>query len=76
MKVLKEQPAKAAAFLPVEVVEKRAPSASREGSVPRDAPALPTVDVVVGSNRVVRVGRGFDPVLLRAVIVALETEPC
>lgn len=35
-----------------------------------------TVDVVVGSKRVVRVGRGFDPALLRAVIAALETEPC
>ena len=76
MKALKEQPAKAAAFLPVQVVEKRAPSARREGSVPRGASALPTVDVVVGSKRVVRVERGFDPALLRAVIVALETEPC
>jgi len=76
MKALKEQPAKPAAFLPVQVVRKDAPSAHREGGVPRGAPALPTVDVVVGSNRVVRVGRGFDPGLLRAVVVALETAPC
>jgi hypothetical protein len=76
MKALKEQPAKPAAFLPVQVVERRPPSASREGSVPRGVPARPTVDVVVGSKRVVRVERGFDPALLRAVIVALETEPC
>jgi hypothetical protein len=76
MKALKEQPAKAAAFLPVQVVEKRAPSARREGGVPRGAPALATVDVVVGSKLVVRVGCGFDPALLRAVIVALETEAC
>jgi hypothetical protein len=76
MKALKEQPAKPAAFLPVQVVEKRQPSASREGGVPRGAPALPTVDVVVGSKRVVRVGRGFDPALLREVIVVLEMAPC
>jgi|ERR1017187_752226 transposase-like protein len=76
MKALKEQPAKPAAFLPVQVIEKRAPSASREGGVPRGAPALSTVDVVLDSQRVIRVGRGFDPALLRAVIVALETEPC
>jgi hypothetical protein len=76
MKALKEQPAKPAAFLPVQVVKKRAPSAHREGGVPGGAPALPTVDIVVGSKRVVRVGRGFDPGLLRAVIVALETAPC
>lgn len=76
MEALNKQPAKPAAFLPVQVVEKRPPSASREGGVPRGAPALPTVDVVVGSKRVVRVGRGFDPALLREVIVALEMEPC
>ena len=76
MKALKEKPTKPAAFLPVQVVEKRAPSARREGGVPGGAPALPTVEVVLGSQRVVRVGRGFDPALLRAVIVALETEPC
>lgn len=31
-----------------------------------------TVDVVLTSGRVVRVGRGFDPVLLRDVVAALE----
>ena len=76
MKALNKQPAKPAAFLPVQVVEKRALAASRKGSVPRCAPDLATIDVVVGSKRVVRVGHGFDPVLLRAVIVALETEAC
>jgi len=76
MKALKEQPAKPAAFLPVQVVKKRGPSAHQEEGVPRDAPALPTVDIVVGSKRVVRVGRDFDPGLLRAVLVALETAPC
>jgi transposase-like protein len=76
MKALKEQPEKPGAFLPVQVVKKRAPSAHREDDVPRGAPALPTVDIVVGSKRVVRVGRGFDPGLLRAVLVALETAPC
>src|SRR5664279_1686968 len=60
MKALNKQPAKPAAFLPVQVVEKRAPSAHRESSIPRCAPDLPTVDVVVGGKRVVRVGHGFD----------------
>ena len=76
IKALKEQPAKPAAFLPVQVVKRRAPSTSREGGVPHGSPGLPTVDVVVGSKRVVRVGRGFDPALLREVIVALEMTPC
>lgn len=76
MKALKEKPAKPASFLPVRVVEKRGPSEQKESGARQVAPALPTVEVVVGNNRVVRVGHGFDPALLRSVIVALETEPC
>ena len=76
MKALNEKPAKPAAFLPVRVVEKRARSEQREGGSRQGALTLATVDVVVGSKRVVRVGHGFDPVLLRAVIAALEIEPC
>jgi transposase-like protein len=75
-KELKKKPAKPAAFLPVRVVEKRGASERQEGGNRQNVPAVSTVDVVVGSKRVVRVGRGFDPALLRAVIVALETETC
>jgi transposase-like protein len=76
MKALNEKPAKPAAFLPVRVVEKLARSERREGDSRQGELAPATVDVLVGSRRVVRVGRGFDPALLRAVITALETEPC
>jgi len=76
MKALNEKPAKPAAFLPVRVVKKRTRSEQREGGGRQGALTLATVDVVVGSKRVVRVGRGFDPALLRAVIAALEKEPC
>jgi transposase-like protein len=76
MKALNEKPARPAAFLPVRVVEKRARSEQREGGGRQDDLTLATVDVVVGNKRVVRVGRGFDPALLRAVIAALEIESC
>jgi transposase-like protein len=76
MKALNEKPAKPAAFLPVRVVEKRARSEQGEGDSRQGDLSPTTVDVVVGSKRVVRVGRGFDPALLRAVIAALEKEPC
>jgi hypothetical protein len=76
MKALNEKPTKPAAFLPVQVVEKRAPSGYRERGSRLDAPAPPTVEVVLSRQRVVRVGRSFDPALLRAVIAALETTPC
>jgi hypothetical protein len=75
-KELNKKPAKAAAFLPVRVVEKRA-AAERPDDGNRQNPfAAPTVDVVVGGKTVVRVGRGFDPALLRAVMAALECEAC
>ena len=76
MKALNEKPARPAAFLPVRVVEKRARSEQREGGRRQGDLTLATVDVVVGSKSVVRVRRGFDPALLRAVIAALEIEPC
>jgi len=76
MKAFNEKPARPAAFLPVRVVEKRARSEQREGGGRQDDLTLATVDVVVGNKRVVRVGRGFDPALLRAVIAALEIESC
>jgi transposase-like protein len=65
-KQLRSKAGKPAAFLPVQVVEKQVPARQ-----PETAP----VEVIVG-GRVVRVGRGFDPVVLRAVVVALELEPC
>jgi transposase-like protein len=76
MKELREKPVKQSPFLPVEVVEKRAPLEHRESDSQDGGVARVTIDIVVGSQRVVRVERGFDPALLRAVIVALETEPC
>jgi hypothetical protein len=76
MNEFNEKPARPAAFLPVQVVEKRAASGERESGARPGAPGLSTVDILVGSKIVVRVGRGFDPALLRSVIVALETEPC
>ena len=76
MKALNKKAGKPAAFLPVHVVEKRALSKQRESAAGQVPTAFPTVDIVVGSQRVVRVRRGFDPALLRSVIVALETEPC
>ena len=75
-KELKKKPAKPTAFLPVRVVETRAAAERQEDGNRQNAFAAPTVDVVVGSKTVIRVGRGFDSVLLRAVIVALETETC
>jgi hypothetical protein len=60
----------------MDTVEKREASERLEGGNRQNAFAAPTVDVVVGSKTVVRVGRGFDPALLRAVIAALETEEC
>jgi hypothetical protein len=65
-KQLRRKAGKRAAFLPVQVVEKQ---------VPARQPETASVEVIVG-GRVVRVGRGFDPVVLRAVVVALEVEPC
>lgn len=38
-------------------------------------PLAPTVEVVVGSGRVLRVGRGFDPELVLAVVKLLEGAP-
>jgi hypothetical protein len=76
MKKLNKKTVKAATFLPVRVVGKRDPSEGQEGGSRQGSVFPPTVDVVVSSKRVVRVGCGFDPGLLRAVIVALETEPC
>ena len=75
-KELNKKPAKPAAFLPVRVVEKRAAAERPEVGNRQNAVVAQTVDVVVGSKTVIRVGRGFDPALLRAVIVALETESC
>ena len=75
-KELNRKPAKPAAFLPVRVVEKRAAAERPDDGSRQNAFAAATVDVVLGSKTVVRVGRGFDPALLRAVIVALETEEC
>jgi len=66
MKQLRHKTAKSTTFLPVKVVEDRAPTHQAD-------PAM--VEIVV-DRRVVRVGRGFDPMLLRAVLVALEAEPC
>ena len=76
MKALNEEPAQPAAFLPVRVVEKQARSEQREADSRQGGLTPTTVDVVVGRKRVIRVGRGFDPALLRAVIAALEMEPC
>jgi hypothetical protein len=36
----------------------------------------PPLEVVCRSGQVVRVGAAFDPALLRAVIAALEAQPC
>jgi hypothetical protein len=76
MKKLNKKTAKSAAFLPVRVVGKRDPSEGQEVGSRQGSVIPPTVDVVVSSKRVVRVGCGFDPALLRAVIVVLETELC
>ena len=48
---LNEKPGKSATFLPVRVVEKRAPSEQRESVARQGARALPTVDIVMGSKR-------------------------
>ena len=56
----------------------------REQAAAREQPAFVSVavvaaeplEVVVRGGRVVRVGRGFDAAHLRAVVAALEAEPC
>jgi hypothetical protein len=44
------------------------------GVVPN--PTSPTLDVALLGGRVVRVPPGFDPAHLRAVVAALEAQPC
>lgn len=56
----------------------------RECAAAREQPAFVPVavvapeplEVVARGGRVVRVGRGFDAAHLRAVVAALEAEPC
>jgi transposase len=54
--------------------------AARARFVPVTIAAAPTptttVEIVLRAGRTVRVGPGFDPALLRAVVSALETQPC
>ena len=68
MKHLRKSATKPLAILPVQVVDKRA---ATDGGKPDRM-----VEVVLAGGKVVRVGRGFDAGVLRAVIAALEAGPC
>jgi hypothetical protein len=66
-----DQP-QAARFLPVRIVEA---AADRDPGLPHSGPT-PSILVLLGSGRRVAVGPGFDPDVLRHVVVALELPGC
>lgn len=61
-----------ARFLPVRIVET---AADRDPDHPLSG-SPPTIQVLLGSGRRVAVGPGFDPDVLRRVVVALELPGC
>lgn len=63
---------RATRFLPVRIVE---PHVARE---PDSSPLLspPSIQILLGGGRRVAVGAGFDPEVLRRVVVALELPGC